>query len=96
MRRARASIALLLTAAATAGGAGHAATADGTVEAAFRVRSAAPGETAVLDVWSRVRDLQVELVRVGPGGSHEPLGGRPVTRNTGLTARRQRSASCSG
>lgn len=80
MRRARASIALLLTAAATAGGAGHAATGDGSVEAAFRVRSAAPGETAVLDVWSRVRDLQVEIVRLGPGGSHEPLGGRPVTR----------------
>ena len=87
VQKACALIALLLSAAATASGAVHATPGEESVEAAFRVHSAAPGETAVLDVWSRVRDLQVEIVRVGPGGSHEPRGGRRVARIAAGAAR---------
>jgi len=80
----RALIAVALSAAGIAVGAGHATTSAPTavepVEAVFRARSAAPGEAAVLDVWTPVRDLRIEVVRVGPGGSHEPLGGRVVAR----------------
>ena len=80
-------IVLLLSSAATVVGTVHAAPGGAPVEAAFRVRSAAPGETAVLDVWTPVHDLRVEIVRVGPGGSHEPLGGQRVARIAAGAAR---------
>jgi hypothetical protein len=76
VHRACARIVLVVLVAATVGGAVHAAPGAEPVDAAFRVRSAAPGETAVLDVWTPVRDLHVEILRVAPAGSHEPLGGR--------------------
>ena len=72
----RVLIVLLLSYAITVVGTVRAAPGGAPVEAAFRVRSATPGETAVLDVWTQVHDLHVEIVRVGPGRSHEPLGGR--------------------
>jgi len=85
MHGARALIAVGLSAAGIVVGVVHAApvstpAADQPVEAAFRQRSSAPGETAVLDLWTPVRDLRIEMVRVGPGGSHAPLGGRRVAR----------------
>ena len=72
MHGARALIAVGLSAAGIVVGVVHAApvstpAADQPVEAAFRQRSAAPGETAVLDLWTPVRDLRIEMVRVGPG-----------------------------
>ena len=51
------------------------------------MRSASPGETAVLDVWTPVHDLRVEILRVGPGGAHQPLGGRRVARFASGAAR---------
>ena len=78
---------LLLVSAATLVGAARAVPSVAPVEAAFRARSAAPGETVLLDVWTQVHDLQIEMVRVGPGGSHEPLGGRPVARFASGAAR---------
>ena len=49
------------------------------VEAAFRQRSAAPGDTATLDVWTKVRNLQIDVMRVGPGArSGAPLAGPVV------------------
>jgi hypothetical protein len=78
---------LLVVSAATLVGAARAVPSVAPVEAAFRARSAAPGETVLLDVWTQVHDLHIEIVRVGPGGSHEPLGGRPVARFTSGPAR---------
>ncbi len=72
---------MLVVCAATLVGAARAVPSVAPVEAAFRARSAAPGETVLLDVWTQVHDLHIEMVRVGPGGSHEPLGGRPVARS---------------
>ena len=68
-----ATVALTTTAASTAQAAAP------PVDAAFRQRSAAPGETAVLDVWTRVHDLQIDVVRVGSGTrSGAPLAGARV------------------
>jgi hypothetical protein len=78
---------VLLSSAATVGGTVDAAPGGAPVEAAFRARSAAPGETAVLDVWTPVHDLRVEIVRVGPGGSHQPLGGPRIARIASGAAR---------
>ncbi|HET7514681.1 MAG TPA: N,N-dimethylformamidase beta subunit family domain-containing protein [Gaiella sp.] len=83
----RALTALLISSAAVFAGAVHAAPRSAPVEAAFRVRSASPGETAVLDVWTPVHDLRVEILRVGPGGAHQPLGGRRVARFASGAAR---------
>ena len=82
MEKASALVVLALAMAATASGSvlQGAPRDEATVEAVFRVRSAAPGENVTLEVWSRVRNLVVEIVRVGPGGSQGPLGGRRVAR----------------
>ena len=74
MHGARALIAVGLSAAGIVVGVVHAApvstpAADQPVEAAFRQRSSAPGETAVIDLWTPFRDLRIQTVRVGPGGS---------------------------
>jgi hypothetical protein len=80
-------IALLLSLGATLVGAGHAAPSTAPIEASFRSRSAGPGESAVLDVWTPVRDLRLEIVHVGPGGLHRPLDGRRVIQIDAGSAR---------
>ena len=77
----RATVVLTITVAAALSANGTTAThaSQLPIEAAFRQRSVAPGEIAVLDVWTSVRDLEIDVARVGPGGSREPLGGKPVT-----------------
>ena len=75
-------LALVLTSTAASAAASSPSSRAAPVEAAFRQRSAAPGDIAVLDVWSRVRDLRIDVLRVGPGRGGDargPLGGRRVT-----------------
>ena len=82
MHGARALIAVGLSAAGIVVGVVHAApvstpAADQPVEAAFR-RGARSGRDRGARPLDAVRDLRIEMVRVGPGGSHAPLGGRRV------------------
>ena len=59
------------------------------IEAAFRQRSAAPGDTATLDVWTTVRNLQIDVMRVAPGGrSGAPLSSPVVARLRAGAARK--------